>query len=1672
MTKELRSVAFFMLSLFLFGQTKAQSGAPAFPGAEGHGRYVSGGRNPSTGATNVIHVTNLNDSGTGSLRAAVSGNAYKTIVFDVGGVIALNSELTIGDNTTIAGQTAPDPGITIRYYTVRPGANNIIRFIRIRRGQERDVDDGADALWQRNKTGIILDHCSFSWSIDEVASFYDNNNFTMQWCTIGESLLEAGHNKGAHGYGGIWGGKLASFHHNLICHVANRSPRFCGARYDWTGYTNNQLYSEYNWGNAVQAENVDLRNCVVYNCGNGCYGGPGGGQVNMVNNYFKTGPSASTTRITTVSVATSENSGSNCPYYDLTSRYYISGNQLDGTSNKDWGGVGYDSGTYTIDGDRYCKDVNHYYGSNVTYKQNTNGEDCVKIKLDSEAPKGEVTTHSASAAFDKVMAYAGASLIRDNVDARYMQEAQSGTATYTGSVSGKRGLIDRVSDCNGYTESNFGTGSRPDGYDTDRDGMPDEWESKNGLNPNDASDAQTYTLDTEKGYYTNLEVYLSSVVESIMKNENKDAQSSVNEYYPKSVSTQTITATATYALTAGETFTSGQTVNVESDGETVATVTYGVEGGADFGAASANGSVSGFAAFTAGNGVNGSATSGTVYYIKPEYDGKVEVAVVLNADKSFYILEDGVALDGYDGITESTKYYGTYSFNVKGGSTYAVYCTGSKLGFYGFNYTWTATAEEEEPHEDPEGVTANATYLLYEGDTFDSGETVDVTYNGDVIATVQYGFPGGDAFTAAKSNGLAEGFVAATDGNGTNGSSTGGTVYLITPVYNGTIDVAVVLNAGKSFYILEDDVALPDYNGITSAEKYYGTYTFDVKAGSTYKVYCTGSKLGFYGFNYTWTIPTISGSIVWPVGDEASATVAEELQDYVSNTTVKVGSGLTCETASYTAIPDCGTMVKYQPSTGNAGTTEDVMIEYTVSAADGKLFTPTSVSFDAVKVGTDNAYFSWSYTIDGVESAIQSVPAATILRNSNANADAANLNHTAEISGKACDVFTLRFYISNVANNKQMCIGNVVVNGTVSASDKQTIEKGIYDYYVKSDDDLVAAINAANTRSDKSARYRIFLYDGTYTLPLSTTETIAGGDGNTYPSPITYIKANNISFIGESRDGVVITNDLANAGTYTNTSVSQGQTSVYDGISKSDVLQISNGISGIYFQDLTVKSGIPDGLGRNIALQDRGTKNIYKNVCLWGYQDTWTSNNDNGLYYFEGGLLRGRTDFLCGKGDAFFNETVIQVCMNTGGYIAVPSKSIKYGYVFSGCTINGESTSLNTKYYLGRPWGSGTPVALWINTTMNIIPSSIGWAEMSNGWPKRFAEYNSRTSDGVAVDLSGRKTTFNSSYTNNPVLTAAEAAEASDMSNMFGSWVPTDYTEQAPSPKNVVLTGTVLTWDDSNYAFCWAVVKDGHVVGFTQEPTYTVDDSNATYSVRAANAMGGLGVATEAVKSTVVTLSEDEDYDGSLSGTFDVELTRTFKEGMNTLVLPFATDATELFDVTGMEFSVYTVSKIKGGAIVFDEQADGRMAANKPYLVVVTGADGHQATYTFSDKTLVAAADGMLTTEGENITMTGVYQYTEFPDGDPTIYMIQDSKAVYAASTVWFKPTRAYFRAETQEGVKSLDLNFEADDTPTGIGQIGTSDTSQPQVYDLSGRRVARPSKGLYIVNGKKLIVK
>lgn len=417
---------------------------------------------------------------------------------------------------------------------------------------------------------------------------------------------------------------------------------------------------------------------------------------------------------------------------------------------------------------------------------------------------------------------------------------------------------------------------------------------------------------------------------------------------------------------------------------------------------------------------------------------------------------------------------------------------------------------------------------------------------------------------------------------------------------------------------------------------------------------------------------------------------------------------------------------------------------------------------------------------------------------------------------------------------------DIVIN--FSTKTRPAITKALYDFIVPDDGTFSEAIAAAEKRDDTSKRFRIFIKQGDYVIPASQTETIEGYDGVMYPSPITRITTPNISIIGEGMDNTSIVNTVPDV----ELDSQYGPQNPIEGLHKNQTIDLGKNATQTYIQDLTIRSGMKDSRGRNGALEDASDKTICMDVCLMGYQDTYLSNNSNGRFYFEGGRLRGNTDYLCGKGDVFYNG--VELMMAGNGYICAPSQPKQYGYVFSGCTIKGESQGIDGQYTLGRPWGDGTPIALYINTVMEVQPKADGWNEMSGGWPARFAEYNSMTASGTVINLDNRKKTFGDGHENNPVLTAAEAAGLTVQNVMGGGddWDPTSATEQASAPKNVTLDGTTLTWDASDYVLCWAVCKDGKVIGFTTEPSYTVDDPAATYSVRAANEMGGLGEATEA----------------------------------------------------------------------------------------------------------------------------------------------------------------------------------------------------------------------------------
>lgn len=436
----------------------------AFPDAEGFGRFVTGGRGGK-----VMIVSNLEDHGPGSFREAAEAKGPRIIVFSVSGTIHLTKPLAIRGDATIAGQTAPGDGICIADHPVGLGGHNIIiRYLRFRMGdryQNKGMVHGSgsdDAFGGVKKNRIMVDHCSMSWSTDEVCSLYAGDSVTLQWNIISEPLNYSYHFENGdkdfekHGFGGIWGGVHASFHHNLFAHCNSRTPRFDGIR------------------NSPQ-ENCDFRNNVIYNWGgNNVYAGEGG-TYNIVNNYYKWGPSTSK-RVRNRVVNPFKRA--DIPF----GKFYVDGNYVDGDADvtrDNWKGVTMDQGT---------------------------DADAQAAKLAAPFTAAPITTQSATDAYTSVLKYAGAILpTRDTLDARIIRDVQNRTGAHIDVQGGyPHGTAYELT-----TKAWPALRSLPAPTDTDKDGMPDEWEKKNGLNPADASDASANRLHV---HYTNIEVYINGLV--------------------------------------------------------------------------------------------------------------------------------------------------------------------------------------------------------------------------------------------------------------------------------------------------------------------------------------------------------------------------------------------------------------------------------------------------------------------------------------------------------------------------------------------------------------------------------------------------------------------------------------------------------------------------------------------------------------------------------------------------------------------------------------------------------------------------------------------------------------------------------------------------------------------------------------------------------------------------------------------------------------------------------------------------------------------------------------------------------------------------------------------------------------------------------------------------------
>ena len=450
-----------LLITLLFSIINSPAQTPAFPGAEGAGMFTTGGRGGK-----VLYVTSLEDNDSvGTLRWAIRKKGPRTILFNVSGVIQLKSPLFINNgDVTIAGQSAPGDGICIsNHETIISADNVIVRYLRFRLGD--GAKEAIDAFSGKGQKNIIIDHCSMSWSVDECSSFYDNENFTMQWCLIAESLRNSAHVKGEHGYGGIWGGRNVTFHHNLLVSHDSRNPRFCGSRYS----------------NQPELEKVDFRNNVIYNWGaNNAYAAEGG-SYNLVNNYYKPGPASKTNKYFINPYA---DDGKNHQPAGIFGRFYLKGNVMEGNRAITKNNV---SGVKM--GSNFAE-----FAPNVTLNE-------LISNTEFSIPKPK--TQSARKAYQSVLKNAGCSSVRDVLDMRYVNETRTGTFTYKGSKGSTNGLIDSQNDVGGWPEYK----SLPAPKDTNHDGIPDGWLEKKYPGKK--------ATDVNMNGFTYLEIYLNELVKNV-----------------------------------------------------------------------------------------------------------------------------------------------------------------------------------------------------------------------------------------------------------------------------------------------------------------------------------------------------------------------------------------------------------------------------------------------------------------------------------------------------------------------------------------------------------------------------------------------------------------------------------------------------------------------------------------------------------------------------------------------------------------------------------------------------------------------------------------------------------------------------------------------------------------------------------------------------------------------------------------------------------------------------------------------------------------------------------------------------------------------------------------------------------------------------------------------------
>jgi pectin methylesterase-like acyl-CoA thioesterase len=1365
-----RFLAILALTVLSLHPLHAQQ--PAFPGAEGAGKFTTGGRGTVSTATTVFEVTNLSDDGLiGSLRYAVTATAtYRTVVFRVSGTIHLNAKLNIKANTTLAGQTAPGAGVCVADYpVVINGDNVIVRYMRFRMGDKNqkkvdgsgnpvDGSGGDDALGGTGISNIIIDHCSVSWSDDEALTIYRGDNLSVQWCFISEPLNYSYHWESGdtdwerHGYGGIWGAKRGSMHHNLLAHCQSRNPRFAGIS-TYTPAT-------------VGIENVDFRNNVIYNWGiNTVYGGEGG-NYNVVNNFYKYGPSTSAGvryRICNPGF-TESNSVVTVPY----GKWFVNGNFVDGSS---------------------ANTLNNWKGVVMQGAAADTTQVKVTVPFDLGYP---VTTHTAQEAYEYVLQGAGCTLpVRDTLDQRIEQNVRNRTGQIIDVQGGYPHGTPYASTVNAWPA--LASAAAP--ADDDHDGMPNSWETTNGLNPSDPSDRNAYAPNG----YTNLENYLNSLT-------NPAAITAPTVFVNGALATfgQTIgspSATQSFLisamnLTGALTVTPPASYEISSNGGTTwatnasplvltpasgtvasTTITVRLNAGAT-GNYSGNVVASSAGASTVLVPVSGTTTlasqvQGTGSF--PEMDGgferqpagatttlathtsttKWESSTAFNIDS--LNARTGLKSVHWNGASTSNKYLFTpvlSSSLLQSSTSYVVQfwyrlpaplaanvAGTSDLKLYGWSTMIGATGGT--------GSTVSGALTLNSGSPSGPGwtlfsttltTTADApasTYAGLRITYPQAPYFDVDDYVVYAGNAVdnaAPDVVTAPVATGDEATSS---------IALSWIAPATGVDGGGYLVVRSATATAPVPNT-------KGVYSSGNKIGADTVLY-TGSATTFTDFGvspgvaYYYTIYTVDKAFNYSNGVQKQGIIA----------------------ADPATIITTGSVNAFVQSVGTPGSAQT----YTVSATNltGNLTIAPPGGFEVSANGGTTWFGSTPLTLAPSSGTIAATQIRVRLNTGTAGSYGGNITHS-----------------SNGASTV-----NVVVSGT--ATSVTTPPAGTNVIVAKDGSGSFTAIQAAidAAPAGRTTPYIIFIKNGKYREKL------------TIPSNKPFIH-----LIGESVGGTVLSWDdysgkaMPGGGTY--------------GTSNSATLIVN--AADCLLSTLTVENTTGDA-PQALAINVNADRVVLVNCRFLGGQDTVLTNG-SGRQYFKNCYIDGTVDFIFGSAKVIFDSTVIYPKTRQDGltrsYITAANTPAgqAYGYVFRNCIIPRNQGV--TQYFLGRPWqndGTTTPVAnnkvVFLNSIFGSqIIDPAGWSTWSAGTNTSliyYGEYQSRSFDGTLVNTSQRVPW---SYQ----LTPAEAASYTT-ANVFGSWDPCTVSSTVCTgpARSIALAnfrgkkGTSTVPSTISWNFCWAM---------------------------------------------------------------------------------------------------------------------------------------------------------------------------------------------------------------------------------------------------------------------------